>query len=260
MSSPAIKLLTLNVEINRHWDTILPFLEHEAPEVLCLQEVFDRDAEMLAKRFGYGYIHIPITKQLSNPKDAASFVPMGPALLTTLPLKNKNRAYYYEPAPTIQEYRGATVADKRATIHQGMVWGTVEKDGMEFTVASNHFTWTPDGQPNENQDCDLPALFKILDGIPSLVICGDFNVPRGPEDRIYRALTERFEDNVPQSIETTMDIPNHRVRNDPVQSKRLATFVVDYIFSTPEYEVSGVRRVCGLSDHCALIASVGRRA
>ena len=107
MAPPTIKLLTLNVEINRHWDVILPFLEREAPEVLCLQELFDRDAEMLAKRFGYDYIHIPSTKELYDPKDAASLAAVGPALLTTLTLKNKKRAYYYEPAPAIQEYRGA---------------------------------------------------------------------------------------------------------------------------------------------------------
>lgn len=37
---------------------------------------------------------------------------------------------------------------------------------------------------------------------------------------------------------------------------KLATFVVDYIFSTPSYVVSDVGCEFGLSDHCAVIADV----
>ena len=255
----SIKLLTLNVEINKHWDTVLPFLERESPEVLCLQELFDKDAEMLAKRFGYDYVQIPMTKKRYDPKSAASLTTEGPALLTTLPLKNKNRAYYYEAAPEIQIFKKDTPATMRATTHHGIVWGTVTKGNAEFTIASTHFTWTPDGKPNENQDRDLPVLFKILDGIPALVLCGDFNAPRGA-NRIYQALAGRFKDNVPENIETTLDLQYHRVRNDPVNSERVSKLVIDYIFSTPEYEVSDVRRVCGVSDHCALLANISRHA
>ncbi len=246
---PTIKLITLNVEMNRHWDRIVPFLERESPDVLCLQELFDRDIKMLANRFGYQYVYIPTTKIAYD---------TGTAVLTRLPLKDVNSAYYYKPAPEIQTFRGATLVELRATVHEGIVWGAIEKDGARFTVASTHFTWTPDGKPNENQDRDIVSLFKILDGIPALILCGDLNAPRG-DNRIYRSLIERFKDNIPADIETTLDM-DLRKETDPVERARLRTYVVDYIFSTPEYAVSDVRRVCGLSDHCAIVANVSRQA
>jgi exonuclease III len=252
---PDLKIITLNVERDRHWHEIIPFLQREMPEVLCLQEVFEEDAKMLASRFGYDYIHIPITR---IPHDLDPGGPpglVGPSLFSKLPLKNKDRAYYYEAAQEIQLYRGGTEIDKRATIHEGIAWGTVEKEGVDFKIASLHFTWTHNGLPNKDQERDIASLFKILDKMPELLLCGDFNVPRG-YNHIYDQLTARYKDNIPKEIETTLDISKHRVGKDPVEGPRIAKYVVDYIFSTPEYKVSEVRVIYGISDHAAIAAKV----
>lgn len=250
-----IKLVTLNVEGNRHWNDIVPFLERESPDVVCLQEFFDRDAKMLTDRFGYRYVHLPITQKPYDPNDISSLAGEGSALLTTLPLESIGSAYYYRAAPEIQIFRGSTLAEKRATIHQGVVWGTVLKYETRFTIATTNFTWTPDGKPNENQDRDIQSLFKVLSDIPDLILCGDFNAPRG-ENRIYHAFIERFKDNIPTDIKTTIDVDRHYARKNDIERAKLATFVVDYIFSTPEYTVNNVRCEYGLSDHCAIIANV----
>ncbi|MEK7507710.1 MAG: endonuclease/exonuclease/phosphatase family protein [Patescibacteria group bacterium] len=254
----AIKLITLNIEINRHWNDIIPFLERESPDIVCLQELFDRDISMLTEHFGYHYIHLPITKKLYDANDSLPFAAEGPAILTKLPLKNTGSAYYYKPAPEIQIFSSISTAARRTTIHQGIVWGTVLKNGAQFTIGSTHFTWTPDGKPNENQDTDIQSLFKILDTIPDLVLCGDFNVPRG-DNRIYHKLLERLKDNVPSDVKTTIDLERHYSRTDPSVQARLSTCVVDYIFSTPRYAVSNVRCEFGLSDHCAIVANVALR-
>lgn len=38
-----MKLISLNIEGHKHIDRQLPFFEIEAPDVLCLQEVFEPD-------------------------------------------------------------------------------------------------------------------------------------------------------------------------------------------------------------------------
>jgi endonuclease/exonuclease/phosphatase family metal-dependent hydrolase len=89
------------------------------------------------------------------------------------------------------------------------------------------------------------------------MLTGDFNAPRG-DNRIYRQLSERFKDTIPLTIKTTMDVDLHKAGKDPQNRVKLSRFVVDYIFSTPEYRVSNVRQEFGLSDHSAIIAEVAR--
>ncbi len=38
-----MKLISINIEINRHYDTVLNFLKKEKPDVVCLQEVLEDD-------------------------------------------------------------------------------------------------------------------------------------------------------------------------------------------------------------------------
>ena len=251
----SLKLITLNIESNKHWDNIMPFLRRENPDVLCIQEIFEIDTKKLAEQFGYEFLFIPITK-VPHETDQNG-LPWGPALFSKLALKNKNSAYYYKAAPELQTIRVANEQEKRETINTALVWATLEKNGEEFTIASNHFTWTKDGKSNKNQEKDMEELFKILDQIPELVLCGDFNIPRGHND-LYKVLAERFKDNIPDDIQTTLDINKHRVGKDPVEGPRIAQYVVDYIFSTPQYNISNVRCKYGLSDHCAIIADLSK--
>ena len=78
------------------------------------------------------------------------------------------------------------------------------------------------------------------------MLCGDFNAPRGGE--IFGLLAQKYKDNVPQKYTTSIDGILHRAGPLP--------FMVDGLFSTPGYTVSHVEMVCGISDHCALIANV----
>ncbi len=254
----SLKLITLNVELHRHWDIILPFLKREDADVICLQECFDRDAQAIANELGCAYKHLPMTKMPYIVNGSSSSTPQGIALLSKLPLRHIESRYYYKPSKGINNYKHATPTEKRATVHQGIIFARVEKNGTSFTIGTTHFTWTPDGGVNESQETDAAALFKILESIPELVLCGDFNVPRGLNNEIYKKFTDRFKDNIPADITTTIDIPNHRIRHDPVEAAKLATYVVDYIFSTPEYVVSSVQCISGVSDHCAISATVSR--
>jgi len=43
MHTDFLKLISLNIEKDRHFDLILPFLKKHQPDVILLQEVFSKD-------------------------------------------------------------------------------------------------------------------------------------------------------------------------------------------------------------------------
>ena len=42
-----MKLISLNIELNRRYKTVLPFLKREKPDIICLQEVLEEDFNYL---------------------------------------------------------------------------------------------------------------------------------------------------------------------------------------------------------------------
>lgn len=84
-------------------------------------------------------------------------------------------------------------------------------------------------------------------------MAGDFNIPRGNE--MYRKLLSNYRDNIPPTIESTIDPILHYANKE--EPGRLKT-VVDYVWSTPKYLVSGVRLEPGVSDHCGVVSAVSR--
>ena len=99
---------------------------------------------------------------------------------------------------------------------------------------------------SEEQLVNYRALESILDTFPEIIFTGDFNSPRGTE--IYDALAQRFGDNIPRSITSTVDPNLHK-------AGRLE-YVVDGIFATANYAVTDVAVVDSLSDHCAITAII----
>jgi hypothetical protein len=58
-------------------------------------------------------------------------------------------------------------------------------------------------------------------------------------------------DHLPANVTSTLDPQFHRAKG--------LEYVVDTIFSTPEYEVTEVRVLNGISDHKGIVARVERR-
>jgi endonuclease/exonuclease/phosphatase family metal-dependent hydrolase len=88
-------------------------------------------------------------------------------------------------------------------------------------------------------------LLEML-GQRSIILCGDFNAPRGRE--IFSRLAKRWHDNVPLHYVTSIDPKLHRA--GPLQ------LMVDGVFSTTDYRVRNVVLHQGVSDHCAITADI----
>jgi len=80
----------------------------------------------------------------------------------------------------------------------------------------------------------------------NIIFCGDFNAPRGR--KTWSILSSKLKDNIPDEIMTTVDAKIHRAGN--------LMLVVDGLFTSKNYKVTGVRVISGVSDHCAIVANI----
>lgn len=242
-----IKIISLNVERSKHLARNLPFFLEEQPDVLCLQEAFEADLERMKKELKMPFLIwqpdvLIDTKTNSTGRPGYS----GQAILSRQPLTDTGEAYYYMPENGIA-LQSKGMVDVRLTNAQGVVWASVEKDGEQFVFANTHFTWTPDGFPDEHQETDFAALKSILSTLPPHVLVGDLNAPRG------RGIWEKFSalydrDNIPPDVPTTIDPELHRFGD--------LGHVVDCLFTNEKYRATDVRVVSGLSDHQAIVADI----
>lgn len=243
-----MKLVSINIEGHRHLhERVLPFLEQEQPDVVCLQEVFEVDVPVIAEALGMQSFFQPmvnVTEPTIHVRHALGV--LGVAQFTKLLVREQQAAYYVDlklgRLPIFFENGNPN------SMNRVLVWQTVEKDGQLFTIATTHFTWSTRGESTLEQLRDLGALQRILDTIPEFVVCGDFNAPRGNET--FARLAERYTDNIPPEVTTSIDGEFHKAGQ--------LELMVDGLFSTPEYVLSQVQVLGGVSDHKAISAIINR--
>ncbi len=52
-----MKLISLNIELNRHHELVLPFLKSQNADVVCLQELLEEDFEMYKRELGMNGVY-----------------------------------------------------------------------------------------------------------------------------------------------------------------------------------------------------------
>lgn len=242
MNTERIKLVSLNMEMNRHLDAVLSFLASERPDIVCLQELLERDMERLEQTLDLRGRFEPMAA-LKSPLFAQELqgLPFGLAMLSR-----------YPAAYDVSYYAGnRTSLPDCVTGYEGnklLLTGLFQIEGRAYRAGTTHFTWTPDGNASDEQRRDLAALFGVLGAFPDIFFCGDFNAPRGRE--IWQTLASRYTDNIPPEYASSIDPKLHYAEGLRV--------MVDGLFSTPEYLISDVRLVEGLSDHKAVVGTIRR--
>jgi endonuclease/exonuclease/phosphatase family metal-dependent hydrolase len=249
-----LKLISLNIELDRHLDKVIPFLRKESPDAVCLQEVLERDfkklQDALSMEGDFVAGCIPNIERVGASFESEGTLvvneelvkrgPEGIAFFTNLPARASRVDYYAGDGREVPLW---SVGQNRMLVSK-----TVVKEGKEYTIGATHFTWTPDGKASGEQRRDMKQLLQILARFPDIVFCGDFNAPRGGE--IWEELAKNYKDNIPAAYHSSIDPKLHKVRN--------LERMVDGLFSTPEYRVSDVRLVEGVSDHKAIVGMIER--
>ncbi len=229
----SLKVVSVNIEGDKHLDIVADFLAREQADIVCLMEVIESSLDNVL-------LDYPYRKFAANFRDDKENV-YGVAIASKKPWTWSESMFFDPTEPKELSYAGGGITHRPV-----MVWG--EMDG--FILGSVHFTWTPDGKDSDDQTRDLGKLLSKLEKKP-LLMCGDFNIPRGNEN--YLKLARKYKDNIPKDIQSTLD-PILHYSNHEVPGK--LKLIVDYVWSTPEYEVSDVRVVQSVSDHCGLVFNV----
>ncbi len=243
--APFLKLVSLNIEGNKHLERVVPFLEKAEADVICLQELLEPEFDFLIKKLGMAGMFAPMTRIGKDEAKNLSGIPAveGVGFLTRLPFTRIEHRYYAGDHHPIPHFR----PDDMSTTNRVVVFGKVRKNDMSFNIATTHFTWTPDGEADDRQRRDLAGMLQILDEIGDFALTGDFNAPRGRE--IFNDLSVLYKDNIPNRYTTSLD-PKISRYGDKV------SVMVDGLFTTPEYRVENVNLVCGVSDHCAMVGEI----
>lgn len=232
------------------------------PDVLCLQDIPFRDLSLLER-----WPHIafaPMTNHLINGERAVVGIAMvsryfmsGTVYCTTWGdgrlkdlqgVNDKNERYLGAESDALVE-----VTEDRLAI-----CASINKDGVEYNIATTHGAWARGGLANDVQRQCTHNLIRFLSDKSNvrngLILAGDMNFSRGGE--IYRMFTDNgFCDGVPMSIDNTLD-PEHPIVRKGVR------IVTDYVMTHPghhnkcTYRVTDVKLHSGVSDHCALLATV----
>jgi endonuclease/exonuclease/phosphatase family metal-dependent hydrolase len=244
-----LNLVTANIEGDLHLDLVKPFLDRENPDVVCLQEIFEQDVSgLVGNKFQSAFL--PMCLKFNREGKPS---PWGVAIASRLQVVSTHQNYYRRPVDRIITYDHR---NKRDSLSYGFVGIRLDVDGLPINIITTHFTWTPDGLADADQDEDMANMLALLAREPPHILCGDFNVPRR-QNRLYGTLTERYTDHVPQEIASSIYVPFHYGRHKPGGAEKLSTLMVDYIFSTPgTCRVEAVALHGGISDHCAITAKV----
>jgi exonuclease III len=237
-----IKIISLNIEGDKHLAEVIGLIDKERPEAVCLQEIFEEDFNLLTKRFGMGGIFAPTVfiDKPGKPGFGKKGV-FGIAMMGKLAGKFGSAYYFKRRTQELPKYGGKPNAGHRALVWQGI-------EGRR-KIASTHFTWSKGGQTTEKQRRELNRLIKLLvNRVKPDILCGDFNAPRGAE--IWSKLAEKFIDNIPPEVKTTLDPKLHYANG--------VELVVDGFFTDPKskIKIDRLRLIGGVSDHLAIAAEL----
>lgn len=246
-----MKMLSLNVEGDKHLGVVKEFVRREKADIALFMEVFeDRKTDFVQDIYPYTAYAPNMILDQNEHKIIPGNRKFGVMIVSKYKLANvklfyPDKRHNFENLPV---YDGKDVRHAPVVLFADVVVGN-----EIYRVGTTHFTWTPNGSVSEEQKKDISSLLGYLSNMGEFVLAGDFNIPRGNES--YMMIAKKYKDNVPEDISTTIDPELHYANKE--ESGRVS-IVVDHMFSTPKYEVGGMRVECGVSDHCALISEIER--
>jgi len=231
--------MSLNVERSNQLDRFIPFLASHNPDVVCLQELVERDIPRIQAETGLAHVHF--APMALHPVDHQIY---GVGILARQPFEATDSHTYAGGGSGTDHFDRTSEETKYATCRFLAVRAKLGGRGRGITVATTHFPWTPDGSPRPFQVEAVERLIGLLKG--PLVLTGDFNAPRGGP--IFTELARVWSDRIPITATTSIDPQLHRA--GPLQ------LMVDGLFTTADFRADDVTFHTGLSDHQGITARI----
>ena len=189
------RLVSLNVERSLHLDRFVPFLRQQQPDVVCLQELVERDIPAIQAATGLAHAHF--AAMALHPADGQVY---GVGILARQPFVATDTVTYAGVGDGTMAFDRTTPESRLQSCRYVAACAHLSVDGQELQVATTHFPWTPDGGPRPFQS---DAVRRLIDGFRdrSVILTGDFNAPRGGP--IFAELAAVWRDWVPPEVTTT---------------------------------------------------------
>lgn len=237
-----ISLLSLNIEGDKHIERIVNYFQKNKFDVVCFQEVFQSDLPVFEEILGMkSYFTPTMNVSCENPFLAKKGI-WGLALFTKEEIIGRGEYYYVGDKNIIPQF----LPQDPNSGNRAVSWISFVRHEKVYTVCTTHFTWSIGGRATKEQSVNMQKLINYLAKKEPLILCGDFNAPRG--GLIFQMLSNRYMDNIPDHIETTIDQRLHREKN--------LQLIVDGLFTSHIYNVSTIQIVDGLSDHKSIQALI----
>lgn len=262
-----LKILHLNIERDKHVDSVYELLKTRNPDVACFQEIFMEEAERISKSFGYEFAFAPlvIIKEEDKLKE------LGSAIFSKAPIIDIKKYRYDDnkteitPVRTLEEISSDKNGERpkdRFLYHSTLLSVKIKGDNdKNITISTTHFPVT-DHSNKGLDDHEARDLYKITEititrnyldrlipfmrsiGQP-VIFTADLNNPRG--EYIYDTIAHELVDIVPSSIDNTIDSKMHYAGGG-------LKLVVDTIMTSPDVRMDSFEIIEGVSDHKGLIA------
>lgn len=244
-----MKLVSINIELNKHYKTVLDFLKLQEPDVICLQELLEDDFEDFKKALGQQGVfksHTRVGKH-SHLEDIEG-KKEGVAIFAKN-IIDSGSIYYEGSEENILKTYSEYLSNEENNKNSVLLWiKTKNEEGEPYKFITTHVPVTKEGKSTPYQLAVIDTLLEKLDLLGEFVFCGDMNAPRGNE--AFSRLAKKYKDNIPLEYKTSLDQNLHRVKN--LQN------MVDGLFTTPAYNASNVKLLDGISDHMAIVADINK--
>ncbi len=240
-----MKLISVNIEVNKHHDTVLPFLKREKPDVVCIQELLDVDFDFYKKELNMEGVLKAVNYAHYSYPDSANGHKHGVAIFSKS-ISGSGDIHYYGKniARSYEDYLSDREVNK---ISSALVWADIkDEQGKILKFITTHLPVTKEGEVTDYQLEAVDGLLKSLNSFSEFVLCGDTNAVRGRE--AFDKIAKKYKDNIPAEYQTSIDQNLHRVKG--------IQFMVDALFTTPGYKASNIKLIDGVSDHMAVVGEI----
>ncbi len=241
-----MKLISLNIELNRHHELVLPFLKKEKADVICLQELLEEDFEMYKKELGMDGV-IRITSYIDDSVHLESKGKREGTAIFSKKIEDSGYFFHVGSLEKIERSFEEYVNDEYLVKPRALLWVDIKDDkGNVFKIITSHLTITHHGEVSSVQIDANEIFINQAKSLGEFILCGDTNAPRGRA--AFDRMAKEFKDNIPALYKTSLDRDLHRAKG--------VDFMVDCLFTTPLYFAKNVELKGGVSDHMAVVSEI----
>jgi endonuclease/exonuclease/phosphatase family metal-dependent hydrolase len=251
-----MKVVSINIEYDKHLDLVIPFIQREQPDVLCLQELLEKNVDEIAEALGYVYIYQASSYSTHHLYPDQKGYRQGVGIFAKRILASGRGFYLGDSSHIALPFDAYQSAVPNSENERAMVWADIEdSEGTAFRFATAHLPVTEKGATTGAQIEAAERLIAALRPLGEIVLCGDMNAPRG--QATFGRMAEAYADSIPKEYTMSIDCSIHR-NGEKIREEK-ALLMVDGLFLSPSYQASDVHLAEGVSDHMAIVATITKK-